>query len=138
MFKKVFNENGRNIFDTLSAMERRVDNILFRGLFASSVFRARQLISTGGVLVNGKPVDRPSFQVSDGDIVQIEPSKAVCAYLVSSHPMIRAWAFCPVYLEVNYATLSIVFLRKPTFVEIPNPFPKYMIDNTGAYYSKRG
>ncbi|PJF19603.1 hypothetical protein PSACC_00544, partial [Paramicrosporidium saccamoebae] len=119
---------------TLSNMERRVDNILFRSLFATSVFQARRMASSGQVLVNGERIWRPGHTVQDGDIVQIFPQAAPGVYRIVNHPMIRLWSFVPTYLEVNYANLSAVFLRSPKLEEIPSPYPRYMVDNMAAFY----
>lgn len=48
----------------LVILERRLDNVLYRLGFAASRTQARQFIRHGHVLVNGKPVNIPSFQVA--------------------------------------------------------------------------
>lgn len=136
-FKKVFEDSKRNMLLTIGNMERRVDNVLFRSLFASSVFLARKMASSGHVLVNGKRIWRPGVALSDGDVLQILPAVAPRVYRNINHPMIRLWSFLPEYLEVNFATLSTVFLRQPRWPEIPSPYPKTMIENFAAFYSKR-
>jgi small subunit ribosomal protein S4 len=138
VFRRAYNANKRNLFDTLCYMERRVDNVLFRCMFASSVFNARRMASTGQVIVNGTRIWRPGYSLSDGDIIQIHPAAAPGVYGAVNHPMIRLWSFIPAYLEVNHANLSAVFMRAPKFEEIPSPYPKSMIENMSAFYSKRG
>ncbi|KAJ1978071.1 hypothetical protein H4R34_003342 [Dimargaris verticillata] len=116
-------------------MERRVDFILFRSHFSSSVYMARQTVRHGKVTVNGKKVDIPSYRVQDGDVVQVDP-KAVCTLEKSEggqglafkpRPFMQPWMFIPDYLEVNYNTCSTVFLREPLTrpgrTELPSPFP---------------
>lgn len=137
IFRREFNRNKRNIFLTICNMECRVDNVLFRSMFAHSVFEARRMASSGMVLLNGNEIKRPGLQLTEGDVLQIKPSRAYESYLKSHHPMIRLWSFIPNYLEVNFPTLSTVLLHKPMFDQIPNPYPRYMIDNTSAFYSKR-
>ena len=97
--------------ETLGNMERRIDNALFRCMFASSIFQARKMISNGQVLVNGELTRKPSHTLQDGDMLQILPAIAPRVYRLTNHPMIRLWAFVPQYLEVNYSTLSAIFLR---------------------------
>ena len=48
-------------------LETRLDNMVYRAGFASSIRQARQMVVHGHILVNGKKVDRPSFQVQVGD-----------------------------------------------------------------------
>lgn len=137
IFKKTFNASHRNIYLTLAAMERRVDSIVFRSLFASSIFEARRMVSNCQILVNGKTVSRPGHSVSDGDVIQIAPPATPGVFKNARHPMIRLWSFIPSYLEVSYANLATVFLRSPKFEDIPSPYPRYMIENMAAFYSKR-
>jgi small subunit ribosomal protein S4 len=55
----------------LQQLERRLDNVVYRLGFASARRQARQLVRHGHVIVNGRKVDVPSFQVSAGDEVAI-------------------------------------------------------------------
>jgi small subunit ribosomal protein S4 len=66
---------GENLFILL---ERRLDNVVFRLHFASSRSQARQLVLHGHVLVNGKPIDVPSYLVKAGDELSVkEASKSL-------------------------------------------------------------
>lgn len=55
----------------LTMLERRLDNVVFRMGFAVSRRQARQIVNHGHVQVNGGKVDIPSYQVADGDVVEI-------------------------------------------------------------------
>ncbi len=55
----------------LSILERRLDNVVFRLGFAVSRRQARQIVNHGHVQVNGGKVDIPSYQVQEGDVVEI-------------------------------------------------------------------
>lgn len=59
---------GENL---LQLLEMRLDNVVFRLGFSASRAQARQLVSHGHLLVNGKPVDIPSYQVRAGDTISI-------------------------------------------------------------------
>ncbi|MBI1998978.1 MAG: 30S ribosomal protein S4 [Parcubacteria group bacterium] len=52
-------------------LESRLDNVIFRLGFAKSRAAARQLVSHGHIVVNGKKVKAPSFSVSPGDTIGI-------------------------------------------------------------------
>lgn len=54
-------------------LERRLDNVVFKLGFADSLKMARQLVNHGHILVNGKKVDIPSFQVKVGDVIEFRP-----------------------------------------------------------------
>src|ERR671920_1323507 len=55
----------------LQILESRLDNVVYRAGLARTRRQARQLVSHGHFLVNGKKVDVPSFQVSDHDIIDV-------------------------------------------------------------------
>lgn len=56
----------------LTALERRLDNVIFRLAFAPSRPSARQIVSHRHVLVNGKKVNIPSFNLKVGDVVSLD------------------------------------------------------------------
>lgn len=71
--KKALKSKGNTGEVLLSLLERRLDNTLYRAGFAVSRSAARQLVSHRHVLVNGKKVNIPSFEVKPGDIVTLSP-----------------------------------------------------------------
>lgn len=81
-FKRYVNETLEKMgkIDDVSAelirrLEKRLDNVIFRLGFARSRAQARQLVSHGYFLVNGKPVNIPSYQVQKGDIIALKENK---------------------------------------------------------------
>jgi small subunit ribosomal protein S4 len=56
----------------LMSLEKRLDNVIFRLGFAPSRPSARQMVSHGHVLVNGKKVNIPSYKLVVGDTVSID------------------------------------------------------------------
>ncbi len=77
-FRRYFEEAQRRLGVTgsilLQLLESRLDNIVFRFGFANSRDAARQFVNHGHVLVNGKRVDIPSYQVRAGDEIGIRDS----------------------------------------------------------------
>ena len=59
----------------IKKLENRLDNLIFRSGFAASRAQARQLVTHGYFLVNGKKVKSPSYQAKKGDKITISPSK---------------------------------------------------------------
>jgi small subunit ribosomal protein S4 len=59
----------------MARLEMRLDNVVKRMGFASSPIQARQLVSHGSFLVNGKSVTIPSYKVKLGDVISIKESK---------------------------------------------------------------
>ena len=56
----------------LEFLERRLDNVIFRLIFSLTRRQARQLVANGHVHVNNRKVDRPSYQVKVGDVIQLK------------------------------------------------------------------
>lgn len=61
--------------ELIRKLEKRLDNTVFRLGFAKSRPQARQMVVHGYFLVNGKPVNIPSYQVKKGDVVAIKENK---------------------------------------------------------------
>jgi len=61
--------------ELIKKLERRLDNVIFRLGFAKSRTQARQLVSHGYFLVNGKPVNVASYQVAKNDVISMKQSK---------------------------------------------------------------
>lgn len=59
----------------LSLLERRLDNVVYRMGIGDSRSESRQIVNHGHILVNGKRVDIPSYQVKIGDIIAIRDNK---------------------------------------------------------------
>lgn len=70
-FVKAEQMKGVTGANLLQLLERRLDNVTYRSGFAGSRTQARVLVRHGHVLVNGKRVDIPSFQVKKGDVVSL-------------------------------------------------------------------
>lgn len=74
-FRKMVDSVSNRPGDTgellISLLETRLDNLVYRFGFSKSRFMARQFVGHGHVLVNGKKVTIPSFQVKAGDVVEL-------------------------------------------------------------------
>lgn len=70
-------ENARKSNDPTSLglirqLEVRLDNLVYRLGFAASIFQARQMVVHGHIVVDGKKVDRPSYQVEPGEVLSLK------------------------------------------------------------------
>ncbi|MBI1723543.1 MAG: 30S ribosomal protein S4 [Gemmatimonadetes bacterium] len=70
-FQRVLREEGVTGENLLIALESRLDNVVYRLGFAASRKAARQLVSHGHVVVNGRRVDVPSYVLRPGDEVRV-------------------------------------------------------------------
>jgi len=98
-------------------LERRLDNAVYRIGFGNSIRLARQLVTHGHILVNGKKVDIPSYELKVGDVVSLkEKSRKVEQFRNNylGHP-----AFNLPYFEKNEEEFSGKFTRLPERNEIP-------------------
>ncbi len=57
----------------IALLETRLDNLVYRLGFASTRYQARQMVSHGHVMVNGKKVTIPSYQVKESDVLSVTP-----------------------------------------------------------------
>lgn len=72
-YDKAARQDGVTGDNLLRLLERRFDNVLVRLGFAASRRQARQLISHGHWLINGKRVDIPSYRARKGDVIALSP-----------------------------------------------------------------
>ncbi len=110
----------------LQLIESRLDNTVYRMGFAPNRRRARQLISHGHILVNGKKVNLPSYAVKEGDLIEVKESSKNIPEIVDSlsrseHRGIPAW------VEVDGVTLKGKVLRIPSRDEIQLPVQEQLI-----------
>jgi len=71
--EKSLKSRGNSAEVLLSLLERRLDNVVFRLHFAPTRPAARQLVSHRQVLIDGKKVNIPSYQVKPGEIITLTP-----------------------------------------------------------------
>lgn len=72
MYEMALKQRGVTGETLLQLLERRLDNVVYRLGFATTRAAARQMVSHGHVLVNGRKVNAPSFQVKAGDIIEMK------------------------------------------------------------------
>jgi small subunit ribosomal protein S4 len=71
-YEKAAKAKGITGENLLYALERRLDNVIYRMGLGTSRAQARQLVRHGHIQVNGRKVDIPSFQVHQGDVVEVK------------------------------------------------------------------
>ena len=73
LMKEAARADGMTGENLLQFLERRLDNVIYRAGFAATRRQARQLVSHGHFLLNGRRVDIPSIRVSVGDKIEVRP-----------------------------------------------------------------
>ena len=116
--KKAPGQTGENLVEIL---ETRLDALVLRSGFARTMLQARQVVVHRPVLVDGKIVDRPSFQVKPGQTLQIKPrSQTSAQFQVAAAGAHRdVLPAVPGYLDVQLEKLSAVLTRRPLRAEVP-------------------
>ena len=121
--KMKYGTTGENL---LILLELRLDNIIFRLGYARTRKEARQIVDHKHVLVNGKTVNIPSYQVKVGDVIEIkEKHKGKQRYKdileVTDSRLVPAW------LEADHENLSGVVKEIPTRKQIDVPVNEVLI-----------
>ncbi|HRY60592.1 MAG TPA: 30S ribosomal protein S4 [Candidatus Fermentibacter sp.] len=99
-FQKAASLPGETGVNLLQLVERRLDNVVARSGFASTIPAARQLVSHGHITVNGHKVDIASYQVGVGDIISLKESSRDLKVIVDNITQGRGIGV-PAYLEVD-------------------------------------
>lgn len=122
-FRKLYQEASRRRGDTgenlIQLLERRLDAVVYRLKLAPTVFAARQVVNHGHILVNGRRLNIPSYQVRDNDVIEVRAkSKRNTAILASLASKERD---VPDYLSLDEGALKATFLRGPVLADVPYP-----------------
>lgn len=125
-FRKAARRKGVTGENLLQALERRLDNIVYRLGFAPSRKAARQLVRHRHILVDGKRVTIPSYLVSPGQVVSVrEESRTIPLIVESVQAMDRA-SLVP-YLALSEDGFSGTLTMLPSRADIPTPVSEQLI-----------
>lgn len=122
-FRKLYDEASRQKGSTsegiIGLLERRLDALVYRAKFVPTVFAARQFVSHGHVLVNGKRVTIPSYRLRIGDVVEVrEKSRQLPLVLEAVKSGERD---VPDYLDVDHNKMTAKMVRIPALADVPYP-----------------
>lgn len=112
--KPSFNNSIDFRHETLRFFESRLDTVLYRANFSSSIKSASQLILHGHVLVNGIQVKTKSYILKANDSIEIAHSLKSRNLVKKSLDRSNFWPIPPKHLLVNYKTLQIIFIYTNT------------------------
>ena len=121
--RRIAGDSGRNF---LVLCEKRLDNAFFSAGFAKSRAGARQIITHGNVLLNGKRCDIPSAVVKTGDTITIK-DKAGIQKLVDSSLESRSGFNAPEWLAFDSKSRSIRVLREPLREDVMLPVNEQLV-----------
>jgi small subunit ribosomal protein S4 len=117
-FAKLLSEatkaSGQSGERLLEFLERRADNAVYRAGLAPSRRAARQLVTHGHLMHNGRRIDVPSLRVADGDVLKVKDSSRNSAYFKHLDDLSPAPPEIPAWLKVNRGKLEIMISGTPT------------------------
>jgi small subunit ribosomal protein S4 len=119
-FEKAVRSKGVTGERLLQQLESRLDNIAFRMGFAMSRRQARQLVRHGHILVNGKKVNIPSYQVNAGDEVMVRENVRQSA-AVQQAKEYNSHQNSPSWMEIDRENFKgrLVSLPKRADIQVP-------------------
>ena len=133
IYKKASMLKGDTSENLIGLLEKRLDAVIYRAKFSTTIFSARQLINHGHVKVNGKKVNIASYAVKEEDTVEIrDKSKQLAIVDIALASKERE---TPEYIQMDEKNKKFKFVRIPKFEEVPYPIvmePNLVIE----YYSR--
>lgn len=114
---------GENL---LQILESRLDNVAYRMGFGASRSEARQVVRHNAILVNGRRVNIPSYQVSPGDIVEVVEGAQAQLRVKASLQAAEQRGF-PEWLEVDTKAMKGTYKAKPQRSELPATINEHLI-----------
>jgi len=106
--------------ELIKRLEKRLDNAVFRLGFAKSRPQARQLVSHSYFLVNGKPVNIPSYEIKKGDVISIKPPKKQKAVFNDLTNNLKRQEV-PLWLQLDKEKLEAKCIGDPNLEEVNPP-----------------
>ena len=133
IYRKALSKKGDTTENLIALLESRLDTVIYRAKFASTVFSARQMINHGHIKVNKKRVNISSYLVKDTDLIEVrEKSKKLTIIDGALQSKERD---VPEYIQLDDKNKTAKLVRIPKFAEVPYPVimePNLVIE----YYSR--
>ncbi len=129
-FRKGYKEAARKKGVTgetlLQDLEARLDSVVYRMGFGVSRTEARQVVRHNGILVNGKRVNIPSYQVRAGDVVEVAEKSKGQLRIKAAVEAAESRGY-PEWIEVDIKALKGTFKALPQRSELPATINESMV-----------
>lgn len=123
--------SGQNLLEFL---ERRADNVVFRAGFATTRRQARQLVSHGHFLLNGRRIDIPSIRLKAGDVLEVREKSVKSEYFKNLENTVAASGAQPLsWLKADAKKMRIEITGTPKREEVEAGINEQLIVE---YYSR--
>ena len=133
VYRKAIQKKGNTTENLVGFLERRLDTVIYRAKFATTVFSARQIINHGHIKVNGKKVNISSYLVNEKDTIELKDKSKELVVIASA--LVNKEREVPDYIQMDEKNRIAKLIRVPKFSEIPYPTimePSLVIE----YYSR--
>jgi small subunit ribosomal protein S4 len=125
-FKKAARLKGSTGENLLRLLESRLDNIVYRMGFGSTRAEARQLVSHRAIMVNGRVVNIPSYDLMAGDVISIRENKKSQLRIQGALALAQSKAACG-WVEVDATELKGVYKQAPDRADLPSDIVEKLI-----------
>jgi small subunit ribosomal protein S4 len=125
-FKEANRQEGSTGENLIRLLERRLDNVVYRMGFATTRRFARQLVTHGHVLVNGKKVNIPSYLVKEGDRIEIKEKTKNNPQVQRALELSKQTGIAP-WVDVDREKVAGVFQRIPERSEVNIPVEERLV-----------
>jgi len=125
-FKEANRQEGSTGENLIRLLERRLDNVVYRMGFATTRRFARQLVTHGHILVNGKKVNIPSYLVKEGDRIEIREKSKNNPQIQRAVELSQQTGIAP-WVDVDREKLVGVFQRIPERSEVNIPVDERLV-----------
>lgn len=129
-FRRYFAEASRRKGNTgetlLQLLESRLDNVVYRMGFGATRAEARQLVSHKAILVNGKPVNVPSYAVRINDVVSVREKSKTQARILEAVGLAEQSGF-PMWVNVDAKKLEGTFKNVPDRADLSQEINESLI-----------
>jgi len=125
-FKRADMQKGVTGENLLTALERRLDNTVYRLGFATSRNQARQLVRHGLFTLNGRRVNIPSLQVRVGDVIEVRERNRQSPIILEAQQVV-ARRGCPAWLEVEGEKIKGKVIALPSREDVQFPINEQLI-----------
>lgn len=117
-YKKAALMPGPTGANLLNLLDRRLDNLVYKGGLGATIWAARQLVVHGHVLVNDNRLDLPSYQVQPGDVITLTDKMKKNVHVQEWIEQVGAY---PPYIDVDKDNLTVTLTREPENGEVQVP-----------------
>jgi small subunit ribosomal protein S4 len=131
-YRQAIKARGLTGLTLLQILESRLDNVIYRMGYASSRAQARQLVSHGHFMVNGRRTDVPSMQIKPGDLIQVREGSRSKTLIKDLMAMAEERS-APEWITRNLKDMSGGIVRLPERAEIDANLNEQLIVE---YYSR--